>query len=152
MKALHQLQCCVVLVSDCIMCSICHHWSKDADSARLSWGLLLQSVPAPPLSLQGLTAAFSEPRTLQHVRSSSCALQGPLLQPCKELHASILNAAACACAEVAGLLQGFAAAMKAGITKTQLDETVGIHPTAAEELTTLREPSRRIRGGKVQEH
>eukprot|EP00891_Asterochloris_glomerata_P007600 jgi/Astpho2/7600/Aster-02504 len=54
--------------------------------------------------------------------------------------------------EVAEILQGFAAAMKAGITKTQLDETVGIHPTAAEELTTLREPSRRIRGGKVQEH
>ena len=57
----------------------------------------------------------------------------------------------CAGTDVADLLQGFAAAMKAGITKTQLDETVGIHPTAAEELTTLREPSRRIRGGKVQE-
>jgi hypothetical protein len=28
--------------------------------------------------------------------------------------------------------------MRAGITKTQLDATIGIHPTAAEELVTLR--------------
>ena len=47
-----------------------------------------------------------------------------------------------------GLLQGFAAAMKAGITKTQLDETVGIHPTSAEELTTLRQPTRKFRNKK----
>jgi len=45
-------------------------------------------------------------------------------------------------------VQGFAAAMKAGITKTQLNETVGIHPTSAEELTTLRSVTRKYRNKK----
>ena len=45
-------------------------------------------------------------------------------------------------------MQGFAAAMKAGITKTQLNETVGIHPTSAEELTTLRAVTRKFRDKK----
>jgi thioredoxin reductase (NADPH) len=34
------------------------------------------------------------------------------------------------------IVQGFSAAINAGITKDQLDNTVGIHPTVAEELTT----------------
>ncbi len=38
------------------------------------------------------------------------------------------------------IVQGFAAAVRAGVTKSQLDGTIGIHPTAAEELVTLREP------------
>jgi glutathione reductase (NADPH) len=38
------------------------------------------------------------------------------------------------------VVQGFAVAMKAGATKAQFDATVGIHPTAAEEFVTLREP------------
>ncbi len=40
------------------------------------------------------------------------------------------------------IIQGFAAAMKAGITKTVLDSTLGIHPTAAEEFVTMREAAR----------
>ena len=36
------------------------------------------------------------------------------------------------------IIQGFAAAMKCGITKDQLDNTIGIHPTAAEEFVTMR--------------
>lgn len=43
-------------------------------------------------------------------------------------------------AEAAEIVQGFAAALEAGITKRQLDATIGIHPTAAEELVLLREP------------
>lgn len=35
------------------------------------------------------------------------------------------------------IVQGFAAAMKCGLTKRQLDSTVGIHPMSAEVLTTL---------------
>ena len=35
--------------------------------------------------------------------------------------------------------------MKAGITKKQLDSTVGIHPTSAEEFVTMRKPARSIR-------
>jgi glutathione reductase (NADPH) len=38
------------------------------------------------------------------------------------------------------IVQGFAVAMKAGATKAQFDATIGIHPTAAEEFVTLREP------------
>jgi len=38
-------------------------------------------------------------------------------------------------------LQGFAVAVKMGATKAQLDATVAIHPTSAEELVTLREKS-----------
>ncbi len=38
------------------------------------------------------------------------------------------------------ILQGFAVAMRCGLTKTQLDSTIGIHPSTAEELVTLRTP------------
>ena len=38
----------------------------------------------------------------------------------------------------AEILQGFAVAMKAGATKAIFDETIGIHPTSAEELVTMR--------------
>lgn len=41
--------------------------------------------------------------------------------------------------------------MKAGLTKTQLDTTVGVHPTAAEELVTMRTPARKIRNGPPSE-
>ena len=37
------------------------------------------------------------------------------------------------------IVQGFAVAMKAGATKTDFDNTVGIHPTAAEEFVVLRD-------------
>ncbi|HCD27140.1 MAG TPA: glutathione-disulfide reductase, partial [Gammaproteobacteria bacterium] len=40
------------------------------------------------------------------------------------------------------IIQGMAVAMVAGATKRQFDATVGIHPTAAEELVTLRNTSR----------
>ncbi|MGK4002507.1 glutathione-disulfide reductase [Sorangium sp. So ce1036] len=40
------------------------------------------------------------------------------------------------------IIQGFAVALKCGATKAQLDATIGIHPTAAEELVTMREPLR----------
>ncbi|NXM32567.1 GSHR protein, partial [Oxyruncus cristatus] len=36
------------------------------------------------------------------------------------------------------ILQGFAVAIKMGATKADLDNTVAIHPTSAEELVTLR--------------
>ncbi|KAK3031674.1 hypothetical protein RJ639_035042 [Escallonia herrerae] len=41
--------------------------------------------------------------------------------------------------------KGFAVAVKAGLTKADFDATVGIHPTAAEELVTMRTPTRKIR-------
>lgn len=42
--------------------------------------------------------------------------------------------------DAAEIVQGFAVALKCGATKRDLDRTIGIHPTAAEELVTMREP------------
>jgi glutathione reductase (NADPH) len=42
--------------------------------------------------------------------------------------------------DAAEIVQGFALAVRLGITKPQLDSTIGIHPTAAEELVTMRTP------------
>ena len=44
----------------------------------------------------------------------------------------------------AEIVQGFAVAVKAGLSKAQLDATIGIHPTAAEELVTMREVKYRL--------
>ncbi|MDT8397945.1 MAG: glutathione-disulfide reductase [Pseudomonadales bacterium] len=44
-------------------------------------------------------------------------------------------------ADAGEIIQGFAVAMNCGLTKAQLDTTIGIHPTVAEELVTLREES-----------
>jgi len=38
------------------------------------------------------------------------------------------------------IMQGFAVAVRAGLRKADFDRTVGIHPTSAEELVTLRQP------------
>jgi glutathione reductase (NADPH) len=38
------------------------------------------------------------------------------------------------------IIQGLAVAIKAGATKADFDATVGIHPTAAEEFVTMRQP------------
>ncbi|XP_017630687.2 glutathione reductase, chloroplastic [Gossypium arboreum] len=45
----------------------------------------------------------------------------------------------------AEIAQGFAVAVKAGLTKADFDATVGIHPTSAEEFVTMRSPTRKIR-------
>jgi glutathione reductase (NADPH) len=38
------------------------------------------------------------------------------------------------------IIQGLAIALKAGVTKRLFDETIGVHPTSAEEFVTLRTP------------
>ncbi len=43
-------------------------------------------------------------------------------------------------ADAGELVQGFAVALTCGATKAQFDATIGIHPTAAEEFVTMREP------------
>ncbi|MGE5515864.1 MAG: glutathione-disulfide reductase [Bacteroidota bacterium] len=42
-------------------------------------------------------------------------------------------------ADAPEMVQGFAVALKCGVTKAVLDSTIGIHPTAAEELVTMRD-------------
>lgn len=44
--------------------------------------------------------------------------------------------------DAAEIIQGLAVALKAGVTKRQCDETMGIHPSAAEEFVTMRQPVR----------
>ena len=39
------------------------------------------------------------------------------------------------------IVQGLAIALKAGATKRDFDETIGVHPTAAEEFVTMRTPA-----------
>lgn len=41
--------------------------------------------------------------------------------------------------EAGEIIQGIAIAMRAGATKAQFDDTIGIHPTAAEEFVTMRQ-------------
>ena len=38
----------------------------------------------------------------------------------------------------AEIIQGFSVAVVNGLTKSQLDKTIGIHPTSAEEVVTLK--------------
>jgi glutathione reductase (NADPH) len=40
------------------------------------------------------------------------------------------------------IVQGFAVAVKSGLSKEQFDGTIGIHPTTAEELLTMKSPVR----------
>jgi glutathione reductase (NADPH) len=42
--------------------------------------------------------------------------------------------------EAGEIIQGLAVALQAGATKAMFDATLGIHPTAAEEFVTMREP------------
>lgn len=46
--------------------------------------------------------------------------------------------------DAAEMLQGFAVAMKCGATHSQLLSTIGIHPSSAEELVTMRTPTRTV--------
>lgn len=46
--------------------------------------------------------------------------------------------------EVGEIMQGFSVLLHAGVTKTQLDQTIGIHPTVAEELVTMRQATRSV--------
>ena len=44
-------------------------------------------------------------------------------------------------ADAGEIIQGMAIALRAGATKAVFDSTIGIHPTAAEEFVTMRQPS-----------
>ena len=43
-------------------------------------------------------------------------------------------------ADAPEIIQGLAIALKCGATKAQFDSTIGLHPTAAEEFVTMRDP------------
>jgi len=49
--------------------------------------------------------------------------------------------------EAGEIVQGIAIAFSAGATKHDFDNTIGIHPTSAEEFVTMREAVRKSEGG-----
>ena len=49
--------------------------------------------------------------------------------------------------DAAEMIQGIAVAIKAGATKAQFDATIGVHPSSAEELVTMRTAARTVGGG-----
>lgn len=51
--------------------------------------------------------------------------------------------------DAAEIMQGMGVAVKMGVTKSQLDSVVGIHPSSAEEFVTMRTPSRQHKHGAV---
>ena len=51
--------------------------------------------------------------------------------------------------DAAEIVQGVGIAMKCGATKAQFDRTMALHPTAAEEIVTMRTPARRHRRGEA---
>jgi glutathione reductase (NADPH) len=53
----------------------------------------------------------------------------------------------CATDGAGEMVQGVAIAIKMGETKTDFDNTIGIHPTSAEELVTMRTPSYHYKDG-----
>ena len=44
------------------------------------------------------------------------------------------------------LAQVLGITLEMGATKADFDRTIAVHPTAAEELVTMREPTERLRG------
>lgn len=103
----------------------------------------------PPLAAVGLTEAearvrygevdvyTSEFRPLKHTLSGSAERAFMKLVVCTA-DQRVLGVHLCG-ADSPEIIQGFAVALTCGATKAQLDATVGLHPTAAEELVTMRE-------------
>ena len=50
-------------------------------------------------------------------------------------------------ADAPEIIQSLAVALTAGATKTQVDRTIAMHPTAAEEFVLMRSPSRTVPAG-----
>jgi glutathione reductase (NADPH) len=85
-----------------------------------------------------VTVFRSEFRALKHTLSGSSerTLMKLIVNPADDRVVGLHMVGA----EAGEIIQGFAVAMKAGATKAVFDSTVGIHPTAAEEWVTMREP------------
>jgi glutathione reductase (NADPH) len=104
----------------------------------------------PALGTVGLTEAaarsrygavdayVSEFRALKHTLSGS--MERTLMKLVVDKASDRVVGAHMAGPDAGEIIQGLAIAMKMGATKAQFDATIGIHPTAAEEFVTMREP------------
>ena len=105
----------------------------------------------PPVAMVGLTEADARHR-YAHVdvyrtrfRSLKHTLTGraeiTMMKLCVDADTDRIVGIHVVGPEAGEIVQGFAVALKMGATKAQLDATIGIHPTAAEELVTMRTKS-----------
>ena len=80
----------------------------------------------------------SEFRALKHTLSGSN--ERTLMKLLVDGDSDLILGAHMVGADAGEIMQGLAIAIKAGATKAMFDATVGIHPTAAEEFVTMRNP------------
>jgi glutathione reductase (NADPH) len=123
------------------------------EDARLDYDTIPTVVFAhPPLGTVGLT----EPQAIEQFGQKAVTIYETHFTPMRYALSScgFKTAMKLVCVgekeRVAGLhivgdgademLQGFAVAVKAGLTKADFDATVAIHPTSSEELVTLKSP------------
>ncbi len=118
--------------------------------ARLDYNNVATVVFAhPPLGMVGLTEAQARERHGDAVKTYRARFR-PMLHALADSPQRSLFKLVCVGEEerVVGvhllgegadeILQGFAVALKRGITKRDLDETIAIHPTSAEEVVLMR--------------
>ncbi|KAL2304630.1 hypothetical protein Nmel_006581 [Mimus melanotis] len=113
----------------CVMKLVCA--GKEEKVSGGQWGLWLAVLLPPCGQLLGWVGS-SSPSTKP---KSSPWILGPTWPLPSSPKVVGLHMQGMGCDEI---LQGFAVAVKMGATKADLDNTVAIHPTSAEELVTLR--------------
>ena len=135
---------------------LARHLFGDAPAEPFDYECIPSAVfSQPALGTIGLTEAaarnrlrevdvfISEFRALKHTLSGS--EERMLMKLVVDRASDRVVGAHMAGPESGEIIQGLAIAMKMGATKAQFDATVGIHPTAAEEFVTMREPT--VRAG-----
>ena len=132
-----------------------HVFGGDAGAAADHADVASAVFSSPPIAGVGLTEEEAAARGKVRVYSSSFRPMKNTISgnPGRSLMKIVVDAASDRvlgmhmvgpdCAEI---MQGFAAAVKLGITKDILDTVVGIHPTAAEEFVTMRDVTRTVGG------
>ncbi len=112
---------------------------------------------SPPLASVGMTEdearARAEPADiylarfwpLRHTLSGRSANRS-LMKLVVDARSDVLLGAHMLGDDAPEIIQGFAVAVGAGLTKRDVDRTVGIHPTGAEEMVTMREKARTVGG------
>ena len=124
---------------------------NNAQSRQLSYELIPSAVFCDPqLATVGLTEAQARAqfpelkvyksrfRPLKHTLTG--AAEFTLMKMLVDAATDNVVGIHMAGADAAEIIQGMAVALQAGATKADFDNTLGIHPTAAEEFVTMRTP------------
>ena len=134
-------------------------WIADTRYGGKSYDLAYDTVPTavfghPPLATVGFSEEAARVRGFDvqifrtRFRPLLCTLTGEEHHTTMKLVVDRASDRVLGCHmvgdEAGEIIQGFAAAVTAGITKTQLDSTVALHPTSAEEFVTMYQPVREM--------